>query len=254
MKGFVGEIFSSFQGEGIYAGRRQVFVRFAGCPLRCCYCDTAEFRNFNLPHCLVERRAGSGHFRKLRNPLRASEVLREVLRLRTPDLHSVSLTGGEPLSAGEFLVEVARGCKKLGFKTYLETSGAGNRLMGNLVRYLDYVAIDLKLPEHRAVPIPAWPALLEEELKCVCLAVERGVETFVKIVVLRTTKPRTLKEVCRRLKAVARVPVVLQPVTPRRGENWSVEAKLLFKNAEAVSSLGFEVAIIPQVHKLLRLK
>ena len=38
----VSEIFVSFQGEGVHAGRRQLFVRFGGCPLRCRYCDTPE--------------------------------------------------------------------------------------------------------------------------------------------------------------------------------------------------------------------
>jgi len=36
----ISEIFYSIQGEGLLAGRPSVFVRLAGCPLRCKYCDT----------------------------------------------------------------------------------------------------------------------------------------------------------------------------------------------------------------------
>lgn len=36
----INEIFYSLQGEGEHTGRAAVFVRFAGCNLRCDFCDT----------------------------------------------------------------------------------------------------------------------------------------------------------------------------------------------------------------------
>src|SRR6476620_8725923 len=39
-KGYLSEIFVSFQGEGLYTGRRQLFLRLSGCHMRCRYCDT----------------------------------------------------------------------------------------------------------------------------------------------------------------------------------------------------------------------
>ena len=40
--GYLSEVFVSFQGEGAHIGRRHLFVRLAGCNLRCSYCDTPD--------------------------------------------------------------------------------------------------------------------------------------------------------------------------------------------------------------------
>jgi len=42
----INEIFYSLQGEGRNTGRAAIFIRFAGCNLRCPFCDT-EFSEYN---------------------------------------------------------------------------------------------------------------------------------------------------------------------------------------------------------------
>lgn len=41
----INEIFYSIQGEGRWAGRAAVFVRFSGCNLKCPFCDT-DFKSY----------------------------------------------------------------------------------------------------------------------------------------------------------------------------------------------------------------
>lgn len=251
-EGYIGQIFNSIQGEGLYVGRRQVFVRFAGCNLNCVYCDTEEFRKFRLSVCEVETKPSSMRFRRVKNPMTHGEVFRHVKRLTTPDTHSISLTGGEPLLAGDFLVDVARACRRAGLKTYLETSGASSEAAAKVVKHVDIAAVDVKLPEHQAVPRSRWPRLFEEELACVKLALEQGVETFVKIVVLPSTKPETIIHVCKRLTRVAKVPLVLQPVTPARKVHSVPSMSHVYHLAQAAARAGAdEIAIILQVHKLI---
>ena len=66
------EIFESLQGEGRNTGRPCVFLRFAGCNLKCPWCDTDTAARFRLS---------------------LEETLAEVGQYRA---RSVILTGGEP--------------------------------------------------------------------------------------------------------------------------------------------------------------
>ena len=103
MKAPVIEIFSSFQGEGLLIGERQIFVRFAGCNLNCTYCDTNDSKS-----------AESG---KLMTPQQVSD---EINKLLTPDCRTISFTGGEPSLYPDFISEVS---KNFDLKIMLETNG-----------------------------------------------------------------------------------------------------------------------------------
>jgi len=248
--GAVGEIFSSLQGEGLYVGRRQVFVRFYGCPLRCVYCDTKEFWT-PKPACRVEVSPGSGKFRE-RGPLDVGGVVREVVRLRTADTHSVSLTGGEPLASSQFLLELLRRLREEGLRTYLETAGTDPGVVREISGLLNFACVDLKLPDHGAVPLSRWRNLVESELECIRMLKGEGVEVFGKTVLLKTSSPKIFLEVCKRLSKLE-VPLVLQPVTPLGGAKPPTTAQLLRMSSLASSCGVGEVAVIPQVHKLMGL-
>ena len=64
------EIFSTFQGEGSFIGKRQIFVRFAGCNLNCNYCDTVNSKSIK-----------SGKM------MSVDDVLAEINKIKTP-LHA----------------------------------------------------------------------------------------------------------------------------------------------------------------------
>ncbi len=71
----INEIFYSIQGESTYAGKPCVFVRLAGCDLRCSWCDTSYAFN-------------EGH------KMSIDDVLQQVDEYSSP---LVEVTGGEPL-------------------------------------------------------------------------------------------------------------------------------------------------------------
>ena len=88
MKTRITEVFSSIQGEGKLLGRRQIFIRFSGCNLGCNYCDTIKSRDPLYGEVIF-----------------IDELFSRIKKLITPDFHSISLTGGEPLLHANFINE-----------------------------------------------------------------------------------------------------------------------------------------------------
>src|SRR5271157_686244 len=97
------EIYKSLQGESSYTGLPCVFVRLAGCNLRCTWCDSE-----------YTFRGGT------RMTLDAIED--EVLRL-SPDGGLVEITGGEPLLQERKVVPLMDSLLTSGYTVLLETSG-----------------------------------------------------------------------------------------------------------------------------------
>jgi len=227
-KGHLLEVFSSFQGEGPYAGLRQIFVRLSGCHLRCVYCDT--------PHSW--ERSGSwtigGATRT--NPVSVDETL-DAVRSFGPH-PSVSITGGEPVLQAEFVRELALGVRKLGMKTYLDTSGTLADRLAVCADAIDVFAFDVKLPSCPGVRVDA-----DDVRRCLDLA--RGRDAFVKIVVLKDTTPDDLEWAARVIPA--EVPVILQLATPVNPQTQPPEGETLARLRRA---FGREAAVMPQLHVL----
>src|SRR3989338_4721602 len=155
----ISEVFSSIQGEGKYAGVRQVFVRFYECNMRCRWCDTPYAIGDPSTHATPSKRGefaqdsarrGKGEMPMLHKPGHFEEgdlekLLAKVEELK-PGCHSVSLTGGEPLVQKDFLKEFLPRLKKAGLGTYLETNGIMPDELREVAGDIDVVAMDLKLP------------------------------------------------------------------------------------------------------------
>ncbi len=228
LQGHLLEVFSSFQGEGPYAGLKQVFVRLSGCHLRCVYCDTPES---------WERSAGwtlAGVPR--RNPVTAEETL-EAIRSLGPH-PSASFTGGEPVLQAEFVREVALGVRALGMKTYLDTSGTLADRLEKCADAIDIFAFDVKLPS-----CPGVKADREEVRRCLELA--RGREAFVKIVVMQDTREDELAEAARIVPA--EMAIILQLATPVNPRTVPPDGATLARLRRAC---GRDVSVMPQLHVL----
>ncbi|MDH4239506.1 MAG: 7-carboxy-7-deazaguanine synthase QueE [Phycisphaerae bacterium] len=98
----VNEIFYSLQGEGFLAGAPSVFIRLAGCPLRCRWCDTKY---------AWDQTAGV-HY--------STEKVVQTIQQWPSKL--VVITGGEPMINPE-LPQLVQELKAIGKHITIETAG-----------------------------------------------------------------------------------------------------------------------------------
>ena len=155
------EIFDSIDGEGKRTGYMATFVRFAGCNLRCSYCDTAYAWDAS----------------------QAKEWLSEdnlFLQIRAYPWKRVSLTGGEPM-----LQPIETLCRRLGdagYEVNIETNGAAALFLERPDRL--FYTMDIKSPSSGEKDRMRWENLslltADDVLKFVVGSVEdlRYMETI----------------------------------------------------------------------------
>jgi 7-carboxy-7-deazaguanine synthase len=98
----INELFYSLQGEGSLAGVPSIFIRLAGCPLRCTWCDT----------------------KYAWDPAAGQEMTCEQVLGAIGDYPTryVVLTGGEPM-IHEGVKELAAAIREKGYHLTIETAG-----------------------------------------------------------------------------------------------------------------------------------
>ncbi len=219
----IAEIFESFQGEGIYLGAKQVFVRFFGCNLSCSFCDTPlkHFKEYSI-----------------------DELKGEVLKFT--DYHSLCLTGGEPLCQADFLRDFLEGIRDANIKVYLETNGTLVDELTTVLDRIDIISMDFKLPS--SCLCGTFWSQHEEFLKA-CL----NKEVFIKMVIAHKTTDEDIfvaRDIIKRIRPD--VTLVLQP-------DWfDMDSLLLDKMSsfkkEFTESEIRDVRILPQAHKYAGIK
>lgn len=216
-KGYLSEVFLSIQGEGgsvkgSVFGRIQIFVRFAGCNLvkdggGCIWCDTESAKDFFPENFYVQVSPWRSDRIACRNPVSPKDVKKIIENLTLPGLHSVSITGGEPLAQPGFLDSLVQSIAS-DYKIYLETNATLPENARKLKSYIDYVCADIK---DRTAQIEAdvWEKLVEKEIETISIFKKRNSSIFAKIVVTSDTSTDDIIYIGEKIKKY-NVPVVLQ--------------------------------------------
>ncbi|MHA1146142.1 MAG: 7-carboxy-7-deazaguanine synthase QueE [Candidatus Helarchaeota archaeon] len=255
VKGYLYEVFSSIQGEGGSVpgscfGRRQIFLRFAGCNLKgCTWCDTKKAQmprpdHFQVYHDILEEK-----IEKKNNPTSATTVKQIVEQIKSPDLHSITFTGGEPLMQATFLKEVCENLKN--FVLYLETNGSLPEQARQIVDYFDYCCCDIK--DETAKATEDWRDLVNKEIETIKIFKKQEKKVFAKVVFTPETEIKNIKWYATELSRLS-VPLVLQPVNQKSKNTTTFRKernKKMFELLEEVGKIykGQKYGISFQAHK-----
>ncbi len=243
-QGYVYEVFRSIQGEGLYVGAMQIFVRLSGCSFSCDYCDTRHAAQ-KSSECILRGIDGET---RLGNPVDPAELAAFIGSLAgsTAGLHSLSVTGGEPLEQPRFLETFLGDIRAMGLPVYLETNGILEEPAARIAPLADIVSMDIKLPsfcrgaDMFAVYGRVLPIFGTRELFCKIVVVDgMKYEEFTKAVDLLASYDRM-------------VPLVIQPVTPRGNCRPAGAAMLERCYLDAAGRLD-KVRVIPQCHGVMGL-
>ena len=220
MKAKIAEVFDSVQGEGLYLGEKQIFVRFFDCNLSCSFCDTKLERFMEYE---------------------PQELFKEI-KLYRDKYHSISFTGGEPLVCKDFLKEILKLTAKHGHKHYLETNGTLADELEELIEHIDIVAMDLKFPSSSGMG-----NLWDKHRNFLKVASRK--EVFLKAIICQSTEEDDLRQALMLIKAISpRSILILQP---NSNENQELLQEKLSKFKKICVQEKITACVIPQIHKIV---
>jgi len=242
--GYLSEMFVSFQGEGAHVGRRHLFVRLAGCNLRCRYCDTPESLTRTAGYTVF---SGDGPLRR-NNPVTAEEaraLIGSMLDREAP-IDAIAFSGGEPLVQSKFLAAILASAS---FSTpvLLETNGMLPANLQDVLPWVDIVSMDIKLPSNTGEP-----AFWEEQGEFLDLA--RDKDLYVKIPVDQATTDAEVERAAAMLAlSDPSIPVFMQPIVDSAG-NPLTDAESLTRFYLLARRYLSSIRVLPQTHTLLRIR
>jgi len=228
------EIFTSVEGEGILYGTKTLFVRLAGCPFTCFYCDTKE----SLP-------LDSGTEYSIDD---ANRLIDSNLKNQT---YKVNFTGGDPLIQHEAVALLAKHIQDKKIPTYLESSCFDIDRFNHVLPYIDIVKIEFKTKDSDFVDSKHYEKLISHTMKCLESSVKSKKTTYIKIVVSSKTKPGEFTKLVEEIfKIISKDNIDGFIIQPTYGIS-EPSLELLLELYDLVYPHYIDVKVVPQLHKFI---
>lgn len=234
MKVRIFEVFTSVEGEGILFGTKTLFVRLAGCPFSCFYCDTKE----SLP-------LDSGDEYSIDD---ANQLIDQRLKNQT---YKVNFTGGDPLIQHEAVALLAKNIQNKKIPTYLESSCFDIDRFNHVLPFIDIVKIEFKTKDSDFIDSQHYEKLISHTMKCLQSSVNAKKITYIKIVVSSKTQLKDFKKLINEIfTIISNDDIDGFIIQPTYGVS-EPSLDLLLNLYDLVYPFYIDVKVVPQLHKLL---
>ena len=228
------EIFTSVEGEGILYGTKTLFVRLAGCPFTCFYCDTKE----SLP-------LDSGTEYTIEE---ANQLIDSKLKNQT---YKVNFTGGDPLIQHKAVALLAKHIQNKKIPTYLESSCFDIDRFNHVLPFIDIVKIEYKTKDSDFVDSKHYEKLINHTMKCLESSVKTRKITYIKIVVSSKTQPNEFGELINQIfNTISKEDIDGFIIQPTYGIS-EPSLDLLLNLYDIVFPHYIDVKVVPQLHKFI---
>ena len=228
------EIFTSVEGEGILYGTKTLFVRLAGCPFSCFYCDTKE----SLP-------SDSGTEYSIED---ANCLIDSSLKNQT---YKVNFTGGDPLIQHEAVALLAKHIQDKKIPTYLESSCFDVDRFDHVLPFIDIVKIEFKTKDSDFVDAKHYKKLIGHTMKCLQSSVKSKKITYIKVVVSSKTQPNEFAMLVEEIfNVISKDDIDGFIIQPTYGIS-EPSLELLLELYDLVYPHYIDVKVVPQLHKFI---
>jgi 7-carboxy-7-deazaguanine synthase len=215
------ELYKSVQGESSFAGLPCIFVRLAGCNLRCAWCDSTYTFTGGTP-------------------FTEDEIVRQIEALAPCKL--VEFTGGEPMLQARELLPLMQRLLDTGYELMIETSG--ERPLADVPKAVHKI-VDVKCPgagsAANSFHLPNLEALTKnDEVKFVLS--DRTDYDFARSFILE-------HNLNAKVAGVLLSPAFVQTPSPQRtADNMALNPRLV---VEWMMADGLDARLSLQIHKFI---
>ena len=228
------EIFTSIEGEGILFGTKTLFIRLAGCPFTCFYCDTKE----SLP-------LDSGKEYQIEE---ACKLIDSNLKNQT---YKVNFTGGDPLIQYNAVAELAKYVQTKKIPTYLESSCFDSDKFDHVLQFIDIIKIEFKTKDSDFVEPKHYDKLIQNAMNCLKSSIAHKKITYIKIVVSSKTKLEDFRELINKIFDITSDQEISGFIIQPTYGIAEPSLDLLLDFYDLVYPHYIDVKIVPQLHKFI---